>query len=60
MSRKLVKNAFSKIVYYVIKNITEQNRRHRTEQKTKCLRTRRGPLPVKFLATANELALRKT
>ena len=43
-----------------MKNITEQNRRHRTEQKTKCLRTRRGPLPVKFLATANELALRKT
>ena len=34
---------------------TKQNRRHRTEQETKYLRARWSPLPVKFLATANEL-----
>ena len=38
----------------------ERNRRHRTEQRTECLRARRGALPVKFLAIANELGQRKT
>ena len=47
-SRKLIKNASSK-------KTTELNRQHRTEQKTKYLRTRRGSLPVKFLTTPNEL-----
>ena len=30
-----IKSASCKIVYYLIKNTPEQNRRHRTEQKTK-------------------------
>ena len=55
-----MKNTSSKIVYYVIKDTTKRNRRHRTEQRTECLRARRGPLPVKFLAIANELGQRKT
>ena len=59
-SRKLIKIASSNIVYYVTKNTTERNRRHRTEQRIKCLRARRGPLLVNLLATANELGRRKT
>ena len=43
------------MIYNVIKNTTERNRQHKTEQTAKCLITRRGPLRVKFLATANEL-----
>ena len=54
-SRKLIKNT-SKIVYYVIKDNTERNRRQRTE----CLRAPRGPLPVKFLAIPSELGERKS
>ena len=55
-----MKNAFSKIAYYVIKNTTERERRYRTDQRTKSLRAQQGPLPAKFLATANELGQRKT
>ena len=58
-SRKLIKNT-SKIVYYVIKDNTERNRRQRTEQRTECLRAPRGPLPVKFLAIPSELGQRKS
>ena len=54
-SGKLIKNASSKIVYYIIKNTAEQNRWRRTEQTTKFLRAQRVPISVKFLATANEL-----
>ena len=43
-----------------MKNTTERNRRYKIEQKTKCLRTRRSQLPVKFLATVNEFGQRKT
>ena len=56
----MLKKASSKIVYYVIKNTAKRNKRHRTEQRTKCLGARRGPLPVKFLADANKLDQRKT
>ena len=59
-SRQLIKNTCSKVVYYVIKNTMEQNRRHRPEQRTKCLRARWGPLLAKLLGTANELGQRKT
>ena len=38
-----------------MKDTTERNRRHRTEQRTECLRAQRGPLLVKFLVIANEL-----
>ena len=54
-SRKLIKNT-SKIVYFVIKDNTERNRRQRTE----CLRAPQGPLPVKFLAIPSELGERKS
>ena len=37
----------------------ERSRRRRTEQRTECLGARRGPLPVKFQAIANELGQRK-
>ena len=48
------------MVYYVINNTTKRNKRHRTEQRAKCLGARRGPLPVKFLADANKLDQTKT
>ena len=58
-SGKLIKNASSKIVCYVIKNTAERNRWHRTEQTTKFLRAQHVPIPVKFLATTNELRKKK-
>ena len=37
----------------------ERNRRDRTEQRLKCIRARQSSLPIKFLATANELENRQ-
>ena len=48
-SRKLIRNTSPEIIFYVIKEL------YGTKQKAKCPRTRRVPLLVRFLATANEL-----
>ena len=38
----------------------ERNRRRRAEQRTECLRSRRGPLPGKFLVIVNKRGQKKT
>ena len=43
-----------------MKNDTERNRKHKTKQNTKCLRTQLGSFPAKLLAIANELGQRET
>ena len=50
----------SKIVYYIIKNNTEEHRQQRTKQNSKCLKTRWAVFPAKFKTTANEVGQRKT
>lgn len=58
-STKSIKNTSSKVLCYVVKNDTERNGQNKANQKGKCLRTRWGLFPAKFLTTSNELGQRK-